>query len=281
MQWVEGLRVTADEAFASLESVSTHPEYYPSVTQSTVSIQDARKLEEPKKTAAEIIPDLEKEYEDLIRELEQEQAEVAEIEGGDQDYLNELKATIAEQNIEIEALKAELVEGSDQIRWLQERAKELDFQGREAKNTITTAERALRLKQTSTRSEVFRLKDELEALEDLHMCRITKVSADLFEYVYSSLFQVSIPCKNFKPIVGKVSIFRHGKQNTRYKDNFPRLSSFLLMAATQLINQGEDLTVREVCFPLIRLSPFSELFSIRLFTASVTTGLPARNCAHS
>ncbi len=175
---------------------------------------------------------------------------MAEIEGGDQDYLNELKATIAEQNIEIEALKAELVEGSDQIRWLQERAKELDFQGREAKNTITSAERVLRLKQTSTRSEVFRLRDELEALEDLHMCRITKVSADLFEYVYSSLFQVSIPCKNFKPIVAKVSISRHGKQNTRYKDSFPRLSSFLLMAATQLINQGEDLTVREVCFPM-------------------------------
>lgn len=59
--------------------------------------QDARKLEEPKKTAAKIIPELEREYEDLIRELEQEQAEVAEIEGSDQDYLNELKATIAEQ----------------------------------------------------------------------------------------------------------------------------------------------------------------------------------------
>jgi kinetochore protein Spc7/SPC105 len=32
-----------------------------------------------------------------MRELEQEQAEVEEIESCDQDYLNELKASIAEQ----------------------------------------------------------------------------------------------------------------------------------------------------------------------------------------
>lgn len=44
-----------------------------------------------------IIPALQQEYEELVRELGQEQAEVAEIEGSDQDYLNELKATIAEQ----------------------------------------------------------------------------------------------------------------------------------------------------------------------------------------
>lgn len=182
-----------------------------------------------------------------MRELEQEQAEVAEIENGDADYLNELKATIAEQNIEIEALKAELAEGTDQVRWLQERALELDSQMRQAKNTITTAERVLRLKQTSTRSEVFRLKDELEALEDLHMCRIIKVSSDLFEYVYSSLFQVSITCKGFKPIVSKIRIARIGKPSTRYKDNFPRLSSFLLDATSRLISQGDnDITVREV-----------------------------------
>jgi kinetochore protein Spc7/SPC105 len=54
-------------------------------------------LEEPKKLIVDVIPGLEREYEELMRELEKEQAEVAEIEAGDQDYLNELKATIAEQ----------------------------------------------------------------------------------------------------------------------------------------------------------------------------------------
>ena len=46
---------------------------------------------------AQVLPDLEREYEEVMRELEQEQAEVAEIENSDQDYLNELKASIAEQ----------------------------------------------------------------------------------------------------------------------------------------------------------------------------------------
>lgn len=63
-------------------------------------------------------------------------------------------------SIEIEALKAELSEGKDQLRWLQERIQELDAQKREAKNTITTAERVLHRKKNSTRSEVFRLKGE-------------------------------------------------------------------------------------------------------------------------
>ena len=97
---------------------------------------------------------------------------------------------------------------------------------------------------------------ELEALEDLHMFRITKVDTNLFEYVYNSLFLVSIPCKNFIPIVSKVDITRYGKENTRYKDNFPKLSAFLLSTAKYLINEGENLTVREVSdlsYPVVSL----------------------------
>lgn len=63
-------------------------------------------------------------------------------------------------SIEIEALKAELSEGKDQLRWLQERANELDTQKREAKNSIAIAEQILYRKKSSTRSEIFRLKGE-------------------------------------------------------------------------------------------------------------------------
>lgn len=129
------------------------------------------------RSADGLIPELEQEYQRLTEELEREQAEVAEIESGDQDYLNELKATVSEQkyvgsshflpysklhlfSIEIEALKAELSEGKDQLRWLQERAEELDTQKREAKNSIAIAEQILHRKKNSTRSEIFRLKGE-------------------------------------------------------------------------------------------------------------------------
>ena len=48
-------------------------------------------------SADDLVPVLEKEYEAIMKELEKEQAEVAEIEACDQDYLNELKAEIVEQ----------------------------------------------------------------------------------------------------------------------------------------------------------------------------------------
>ena len=63
-------------------------------------------------------------------------------------------------SIEIEALKAELSEGKDQLRWLQERAEELDAQKRKAKNSIAFVEQILHRKKNSTRSEIFRLKGE-------------------------------------------------------------------------------------------------------------------------
>jgi kinetochore protein Spc7/SPC105 len=59
--------------------------------------QDAKMLEGFKARADELVPALDQEYENITRELEQEMAEVAEIEGSDQDYLNELKNTISEQ----------------------------------------------------------------------------------------------------------------------------------------------------------------------------------------
>ena len=60
-------------------------------------MKDARTLEELNGSADGLIPELEQEYQRLTEELEREQAEVAEIESGDQDYLNELKATVSEQ----------------------------------------------------------------------------------------------------------------------------------------------------------------------------------------
>jgi len=175
--------------------------------------------------------------------------------------------TINDISIEIEALKAELSEAIDQSKWVQEKLHEIETQKSDAQNIIRTAERVLQMKTTSTRSEVFRLKGiwlyyvvlvstllkvssaELEALEDLHMLRITKVSANLFEYVYSSTFFVSIPCIDFRPVVRKVRITRSGKSRTRYKDEFPKLSKFLLASANFLINEGDDLSVREVRVP--------------------------------
>jgi kinetochore protein Spc7/SPC105 len=59
--------------------------------------KDARILEGINVTADEVLPALQQEYAEIMQELEKENGEVAEIEASDQDYLNELKASIAEQ----------------------------------------------------------------------------------------------------------------------------------------------------------------------------------------
>lgn len=54
-------------------------------------------LEDRTNSAQELVPSLQEEYEQIMRELEQEKALVAEIEACDQQYLSELKTTLAEQ----------------------------------------------------------------------------------------------------------------------------------------------------------------------------------------
>ncbi|RDB29117.1 hypothetical protein Hypma_015188 [Hypsizygus marmoreus] len=253
LQWLEGLRVTADKTFKSLE-------------------EDAKTLEGIRATADEVIPALEQEYEEITRELEKEKAEVAEIEASDQDYLNELKASIAEQNIEVEALKAEVAESKAQLVWLQERFEEVESQKREATTAISNAQRVLHIQKNSTRAEVFKLKDELEALEDLHMFRTTKVHGDLFEYVYASRFRVSIPCKNFVPVVKRVDVIRVDNARTKVKDNFPRLSDFLLHMAKEQIVRGENRTTRQI---IHRLSDYwSSCAQLRLQLKLLTIKYP-------
>jgi hypothetical protein len=88
--------------------------------------------------------------------------------------------------------------------------------------------------------------DELEALEDLHMFRATKVNSGIFEYVYASQFRVSIPCKNFVPIISRVDVITVDKARGKHKDEFPRLSKIFLDMAKQQIVRGKNLTTRQV-----------------------------------
>ncbi|EAU93226.1 hypothetical protein CC1G_10294 [Coprinopsis cinerea okayama7 len=227
LKWVEGLKSTADRAFEDLQS-------------------DAKKLEALDAAAKELIPDLEKEYEEIMAELEREQAEVADIEASDQDYLTELKTSIADQNFEIEALKGEVDEHKQQLTWLNERLRETEQQKQEVSSAIAKAERVLQIQKSSTRAEVFQLKDELDALEDLHLTRIIKVNAQVFEFIYDSTYRVSIPCTNFVPIVSKVNIMRLEHTRTTFKDDFPKLTNLFVACAAAILDEERDLTVRHI-----------------------------------
>ncbi|KAJ7042697.1 Spc7 kinetochore protein-domain-containing protein [Mycena alexandri] len=226
LRWIEGLRETADKGLEALN-------------------QDARTIEQLRAMPDQILPALEREYEEVMRELEQQQAEVAEIENSDQDYLNELKASIAEQDVEVEALQAEVAESNAQLQWLQERLEELELEKRQARSAIGDANRILHIQKNSTHAELFRLKEELTSLQDLHMFRATTVLPELFEYEYASQFRVTIPCRNFKPIPGNVEISRL-QPSRSLPDDFPVLSRYFLGHAAQQIPNGKGTTVRQI-----------------------------------
>jgi hypothetical protein len=67
------------------------------------------------------------------------------------------------------------------------------------------------------------------------MWRTTKVDPKLFEFIYRDYFRVTIPCVKFKPVMSKVDITRLDNVKLKFKDAYPRLSSFLLRMAKQLI----------------------------------------------
>jgi kinetochore protein Spc7/SPC105 len=47
--------------------------------------------------SSNLVPELQCQYEALVDELDKEHKEIAEIQNSDEDYLNELKSSIAEQ----------------------------------------------------------------------------------------------------------------------------------------------------------------------------------------
>lgn len=94
-QWIEHLHEKTDQANEELQEVHFNLFYMSDL--GLILVQDAAEMKIVNDQADELLPKLQAEYDQVMRELGEEQAQVAEIEDCDQDYLNELKETIAEQ----------------------------------------------------------------------------------------------------------------------------------------------------------------------------------------
>ncbi|EGO18924.1 hypothetical protein SERLADRAFT_479987 [Serpula lacrymans var. lacrymans S7.9] len=182
-----------------------------------------------------------------MRELEEEQKLVEEIENSDQDYLNELKATLAEQSAELEAFRVDVDESNAKLQRLREKSDEINSQKQETTSEIASLQRFIHVQKSSTRFEVYRLKDELEAMQDLHKWRITKVHSDLLEVIYTSTYRVSIPCAKHQPLLEAVKIEPVESSMTSTKHSFPALNALMLRTAQQLVSTlGEGCNVRKI-----------------------------------
>lgn len=111
-----------------------------------------------------------------MAELKRDEEEVAEIESCDQEYLNELKTSLAEQryrlvtlhvnlvpdppsfSAELDVYRADVSEAMAKLERLSIRSAELDEEQKEAQNAIAECERVIQIQNSSTKEEVFRLK---------------------------------------------------------------------------------------------------------------------------
>ncbi|KAI0651524.1 Spc7 kinetochore protein-domain-containing protein [Trametes meyenii] len=235
LQWVEQLYQSAAEGFTNLES-------------------DATYLAGVIKEAQDVLPTLRDEYAEVMRLLQQEQADIDEIENSDKDFLNELKATIAEQSTEIEAFRADVSEAKAKLERLDEKLAEVEAQKEEATSAISKAKHVIHIQKESTSAEVFRLKDELDALQDLHLWRTAKHTADLVEFVYAAKYHVSLPCKDYKPVLGQATIVRTKQAKLKERDAFPQFTDLAVRTARSLVAEGgETLEIKQV---LERLGDF-------------------------
>ncbi|RPD81656.1 hypothetical protein L226DRAFT_555808 [Lentinus tigrinus ALCF2SS1-7] len=221
LQWVEQLYQSASQGFTNLES-------------------DATYLAGVIKEAQDMLPDLRQEYEEVMRQLEQEQADIDEIENSDKDYLNELKATIAEQSNEIEAFRADVSEAKAKLERLDEKFAEIGSQKEEATTAINQARRIIHIQKESTSAEVFRLKAELEALEEMHLWHAAKLSPDLVEFVYAHKYHVTIPCTNYTPICPQVRVTMHTQAKLKERDSFPHFTVLIVKTAQALISESQQ-----------------------------------------
>ncbi|KIJ45653.1 hypothetical protein M422DRAFT_166538 [Sphaerobolus stellatus SS14] len=193
---------------------------------------DEQQLDDIAKRAGKILPGLRQEYEEIMRELQQEQAAVAEIENCDQAYLEELKSTIAEQREALDTFLNEVADGETKLVRLQETLEDLEEQAGEAKKAINSAQRQMEVQKTSTRAEVFRLRDELDTLQDIHLWKATQLDQDLVEFIYDSKYKVTIPCRRSSPISEKLEITPCQSESSQ-DDEFPVLTGYMYKLAKQ------------------------------------------------
>ncbi|OBZ79248.1 Kinetochore protein spc7 [Grifola frondosa] len=227
LQWVEQLYSTAAHGFSNLES-------------------DARTLALINQDAQNILPALREEYAQVLALLEQEQADIDEIEHSDHDYLNELKTTIAEQSTELETFRTDVSGEKAKLERLKEKLAEIEAQKEEASAAIAQDQHIIHIQKESTSSEIFKLKDELEALQELHLWRATKITADLVQFVYDSRYQVSIPCTYYCPIPSQVTACKLKAARMKERDPFPQFTNLVLRTAQELIVAHEHITIKKI-----------------------------------
>ncbi|KLO20428.1 Spc7-domain-containing protein [Schizopora paradoxa] len=228
-EWTENLLRDAERGYAELQ-------------------RDEQVLDDIVSQAEGLLPSLKQQHAQILLELERERSDVAEMEDSDPAYLEELKVTIDEQNALLDGYRADIAEGNAKVERLQEKLQELESQKAENEQVINDANRKITLHKNSTRAEVFRLKDELEALQALHSWRATKVAPNVLELLYDNQFLVSIPCTKYQPRLSELIISKSSVDSkpSKRRDPFPLLSELAESQSQMFASRLASGTVKQL-----------------------------------
>ena len=89
--------------------------------------------------------------------------------------------------------------------------------------------------------------DELEALEDLHLWHLAKLSPDLVEFIYGSKYRVEIPCSGYVPICSQIKVVKTEQSKLKERDSFPAFTELIIRTARSLVTDAQEkLTLKQV-----------------------------------
>ncbi|KZT55868.1 Spc7-domain-containing protein [Calocera cornea HHB12733] len=138
------------------------------------------------------LPELRARHTALAEQLALERGNIKELEGDNPEQLKELREGIAEQNTQIESFRNELAEVATKSERLNSKIADIEDQCTQQLAITAKAEQHCTMLRSCTRSEVFRLKEDYESLERMHLWTVGKRKADETVLVYDSRVQVTL-----------------------------------------------------------------------------------------
>ena len=177
---MQQLYAIADKGYTELEQVRRTPMY---LTARSHSAKDASTLDTIIQHGETFMPLLREEHAQIMKELEQEQSVAAEIENCDQEYLNELRATLEEQgyclgliarygtaanagenSAVLDERRAEVAEAKAKLERLEEKVRDIETTNTETTGSIDSLQQTLHVQENSTYTEALRLKGNVLSL---------------------------------------------------------------------------------------------------------------------
>ncbi|KAK4685733.1 hypothetical protein P7C73_g4411, partial [Tremellales sp. Uapishka_1] len=158
--------------------------------------EDDAHLTQMKESSDTLLPDLRARHAALVAELDSERMAVKEIEACDQDQVNDLRAAIEEQTAQIQVFSSELAETTSKLEKLDGQLSVTEAKKAEHLSAVSAAKSSC---DQYTRSDVTRLQEEYNSLQQLHLWRPMEITPGGLSLTFDDEIKVSFASTDYVP----------------------------------------------------------------------------------